>query len=359
MDRRQFLSRSSLGAVGASSAVFAKTPARTLTMVTSWPAGFPGLGTSANRVAERIEAAGGGELKVKVFAAGERVGPFEVFDAVAAGEADLYHSADYYQQAKSPAYNFFTAIPFGMTATELAGWIVHGGGQELWDELSARFNIKPLLCTNTGPQMGGWFNREIRRVEDFEGLKIRMPGLGGTALQKLGAIPVNLAGGAIHGALKDGSLDAAEWVGPWNDLAAGMHEVAEHYYYPGFHEPGGSLALGVNLQVWRDLGDRLQALLQEVTSAEYIRSLTEFNVRNSAALTVLDKQHGIRPKMFSDDIMQSIAASVEEAVAGIADEDPLTRRVFDSFTDARTSAMRWAAIGEDAFVASRRKHYAR
>ncbi|MEQ8205417.1 MAG: ABC transporter substrate-binding protein, partial [Woeseia sp.] len=196
MDRRRFLSTSGLGAVGVGSAAFAKSAPRTLTMVTSWPAGFPGIGTSANRVAERIEAASGGELTVKVFAAGERVGPFEVFDAVSAGEADLYHSADYYQVAKSPAYNFFTAIPFGMTATELAGWLLHGGGQELWDEVSAPFNIKPLLCTNTGAQMGGWFNREIRRVEDFKGLKIRMPGLGGIALQKLGAVPVNLAGGA-------------------------------------------------------------------------------------------------------------------------------------------------------------------
>ncbi|MEQ8206330.1 MAG: hypothetical protein RIA65_09165, partial [Woeseia sp.] len=167
------------------------------------------------------------------------------------------------------------------------------------------------------------------------------------------------AGGAIHGALKDGSLDAAEWVGPWNDLAAGMHEVASHYYYPGFHEPGGSLALGVNLGVWNGLSERLQALLQEVTTAEYIRSLTEFNVQNSSALTVLDEQHDIRPQIFNDDVMRSIAKHADEAVAEIADKDALTRKVFDSFSDARASAMRWAVFGEDAFTAARRKHYAR
>lgn len=362
MDRRKFISAGGLGVLSATagSAVAATRSGGTrLTMVTSWPAGFPGLGTSANRVAQQIEAATGGEITIEVFSAGERVGPFDVFDTVAAGDADLYHSADYYQQAKTPAYNFFTAIPFGMTAIEMAGWLLHGGGQKLWDEVSAPMNIKPLMCTNTGAQMGGWFNREIGGIEDFEELRIRMPGLGGIALSKLGAIPVNVAGGEIRSALKDGSLDAAEWVGPWNDLAAGMHEVAERYYYPGFHEPGGTLALGVNLDVWRGFDERLRTIMQEVTTAEYLRSLTEFNVKNAMALTELSDKHDVRPEPFSAPILASIAALADQAVEEIAAKDALTERVYRSFVAARGDAMRWAAIGEEAFTLARRSHYAR
>jgi TRAP-type mannitol/chloroaromatic compound transport system substrate-binding protein len=360
VNRRKFLRSGGLGAVAAGlvPAIASASAARRLTMVTSWPAGFPGLGTSANRVARRIEAASGGEFSVSVYSAGEKVGPFEVFDAVAAGDFDLYHSADYYQTAKSPAYNFFTAVPFGMTAIEMAGWLLHGGGQELWDELSAPMNIKPLMCTNTGTQMGGWFNREIRTVEDFEGLKIRMPGLGGVALSKLGAEPVNIAGGEIRGALKNGGLDAAEWVGPWNDLAAGLHEVAEHYYYPGFHEPGGSLALGVNLDVWQSFEDTQRDLLKEVTTAEYTRSLTEFNVRNAAALRVLESEHKVRPEIFSQEVLSVIAMHADEVVAEMANEDALTRKVHASFVAARREAMLWSGIGEEAFTSARRNHYA-
>jgi len=361
MNRRNALRTIGIGTAGAGLlplAAAANTP-RTLRMVTSWPAGFPGLGTSAHRVARRLEAATGGQLKIQVYAAGERVGPFEVFEAVASGEADLYHSADYYRAGEIPAYNFFTAIPFGMTAVEMAGWLVYGGGQTLWDELSAPLNIKPLMCTNTGTQMGGWFNREIRTVDDFDGLRIRMPGLGGVALAQMGAVVRNVAGGEIYAALKDGNLDAAEWVGPWNDLAAGMHEVADHYYYPGFHEPGGSLALGVNLDVWQSLGDQEQRIFEEVTSGEYIRSLTEFNVRNAAALTVLRDEHGITPKPYSDDVLSRIAASVTKTVAELGNKDPMTRKVYESYSAAKAGAMQWSAIGEEAFLSARRQYDAR
>lgn len=360
MDRRKFLRSGGLGAAGAGllPVTASAVEPRKLTMVTSWPAGFPGLGTSANRVARHIEAATGGAITVQVLAAGERVGPFEVFDAVAAGEADLYHSADYYQTQKSPAYNFFTAIPFGMTATEMAGWLLHGGGQELWDEVSAPMNIKPLMCTSTGAQMGGWFNREINGLEDFEGLKIRMPGLGGATLARLGAIPVNIAGGEIRAALEDGSLHAAEWVGPWNDLGAGMHEVAKHYYYPGFHEPGGTLALGVNLDIWQGFDDVQRSILSDVTTAEYTRSLTEFNMKNATALTELSEKHGVQPKMLSAPILSRIAEFANEVVAEVASEDEVTGKVYRSFMKARSDSMRWARIGEEAFTNARRSSYA-
>ena len=359
MNRRDFVRSGSVGvlAAGALPACSLRRGAqKRLSMVTSWPAGFPGLGTSAERAARSIEMATGGRFKIDIFAAGELVGPFEVSDAVASGKADLYHSADYYLTAKSPAYNFFTAIPFGMTATEMAGWILYSGGQELWDKLSASRGVKPLMCTSTGAQMGGWFNREIHEAGDFAGLNIRMPGLGGAALARLGAHPVNIAGGEIKTALRDGTLDAAEWVGPWNDLAAGMHEVASHYYYPGFHEPGGTLTLGVNLELWNGLDERDQAIFRAATAAEYTRSLAEFNVRNAMALKTLASEHNVVPKYFGDDVMAAVANVVDETVAGMANEDSLTAEIHESFTAARHNAMTWSKISEEAFTQVRRNN---
>ena len=357
MKRRRFIQAAGASALLSGSSVSAPavmTGKRDLKMAMSWPSGFPGLGTSANRVAQHIEAASDHQITVKVFAAGELAGPFEVFDAVSSGAADMYHSAEYYQVNKSSAFNFFTAVPFGMTADEMAGWLIHRGGQSLWDELSAGFNIKPFMCTSTGTQMGGWFNREIRSPEDFKGLKIRMPGLGGEVLSGLGAIPVNLSGGEIFTSLQDRSVDAAEWVGPWNDLAAGLYEVAEHYYYPGFHEPGPVLALGINMDVWESFTASQQNIIKEVTMAEYTRSLSEFNIKNAEALTVLQQKHAVTPKRFSDEILAKIGKLAGEVVAGIATKDDLSARIYRSFIEARRSAIEWAGVSQEAYTTARR-----
>ena len=183
MKRRQFLTAAAVAGLAASFPAPALAQGqRQLKMVTTWPKNFPGLGTGAQRLADRIGRMSGGKLTVKLFAAGELVPEFESFDAVSSGAADLYHAAEYYWQGKSKAFNFFAAVPFGMTAAEINAWIYHGGGQKVWDRLSAKFNLKPFLCGNTGVQMGGWFNKEIHGVEDYKGLKIRMPGLGGEVL---------------------------------------------------------------------------------------------------------------------------------------------------------------------------------
>src|SRR5215813_13066180 len=248
MDRRGFLTRA--GAVAGVAATFPAPAiaqgARELKMVTSWPKGLPGLGTSAERLGRGITAITGGRLQVKVFGAGELVSAFEVFDAVSGGVADMYHSAEYYWEKRSPAFNFFAAVPFGFTADEIAAWIQFGGGQALWDELSAGFNIKPLMSTNTGVQMGGWFTKEVSGPDGLRGLRYRMPGMGGEVLRRLGAVVVNVPGGEITAALKSGAIDASEWVGPWNDMILGLHKVSKFYYYPGFHEPGTILSLGIN-----------------------------------------------------------------------------------------------------------------
>ena len=186
-------------------------------LATSWPKDFPGLGEMPKRFAKAVNEMSEGRIEVKVFAAGELVGGLECFDAVSNGAADMYHAAEYYWQGKSKGFSFFTAVPLGMTASEIMGWVEFGGGQALWDDLSARFKIKPFHAGNTGHQTGGWFKKEMHSLEDFKGLKMRMPGLGGEVIRRLGGAAVRLAGGEIYQALQSGSIDATEWVGPWND----------------------------------------------------------------------------------------------------------------------------------------------
>jgi len=255
------------GAVVASGFIAAPAIAqgkRELKLVTAWPKNFPGLGTGAQRFADRVTAATAGRITVKLFASGELVPAFEAFDAVSTGSADMYHAAEYYWQGKSKAFNFFAGVPLGMTAPEFDAWIYYGGGQALWDELSAGFNLKTLLCGNTGPQMGGWFKKEINSVEDLKGLKIRMPGLGGEVMRRIGAAAVSMPGGEIFTSLQSGAIDATEFVGPWNDLALGFYKITKNYYYPGFQEPGTANGLGINKAVWESLTEDEQALFTKL-----------------------------------------------------------------------------------------------
>ncbi|WP_262690458.1 TRAP transporter substrate-binding protein [Kordiimonas aestuarii] len=326
---------------------------RQLKMVTSWPKNFPGLGTGVERLAKRIEALSDGSLKVKVYAAGELVGALGGFDAVSQGKADMYHAAEYYWQGKSPAFNFFAAVPMGMTASEMNAWIRFGGGQELWDELSGRFGIKPFLAGNTGVQMGGWFKRDINSVEDFQGLRIRMPGLGGEVMKRLGATPVTKQGGEIFQALSQGNIDASEWIGPWNDLAFGFHTIVKNYYYPGIHEPGASLSMGLNKDLWDDMSPREQAIISAAAAAENDIMFAEFNANNARALDTLVNEHGVKLKKFSDDILTQLGLLSADVLADAAKTDDLTKRVFDSFTKARHEGIRWGAISEQAFAHAR------
>ena len=326
---------------------------REMRMVTTWPKNFPGLGTSAERLATRIEKASEGAIKIHVFAAGELVPAFGSFDAVSTGAADMYHGAEYYWQGKSPAFAFFTALPFGMTATEHNGWITRGGGQALWDALSAKFNIKAHLAANTGTQMGGWFRKRIRNARDLKGLKIRIPGLGGEVYRRLGASPVTLAGGDIFPSLQSGKIDAAEWIGPWNDLAFGFHRIARFCYYPGFHEPGAALALGVNLDLWKSLPASSRALIEMSSAAESFQSYAEFTHYNAVAMQTLEQDHGVRFLPFPDDIVDSFRRISAEVVREAGKADALSQRIYDSYIKemARTGA--WMGVAEQSIMNAR------
>ncbi|CCQ73858.1 TRAP transporter substrate-binding protein [Magnetospira sp. QH-2] len=353
MKRRAFITGAAAGIAGVAASSLPK-PAiaqgkRQLKMVTTWPKNFPGLGTGAQRAADRITEMSDGQLEVKLFAAGELVPAFESFDAVSNGTADMYHGAEYYWQGKSKAFNFFAAVPFGLTATEQNAWVYYGGGQELWDELSAGFKIKPFMAGNTGVQMGGWFNKEINGLEDYKGLKIRMPGLGGEVLRKIGAAAVSLPGGEIFPSLQSGAIDATEWVGPWNDLAFGFYKVTKYYYYPGFHEPGTTLSSGVNLDVWNSLSKTQQSIITNAFAAENSHLLAEFNARNGNSLDTLINKHNVVLRKFSDEVMAAIGKASGEVVKEAAAGDAMTKKVYDSFIAARTKSIAWSKISDQAY----------
>jgi TRAP-type mannitol/chloroaromatic compound transport system substrate-binding protein len=327
---------------------------RQFKMVTDWPADTPGNHASAVRFAQTIGDATGGRIKIEVFPAGAFVRPFETFDAVAAGVADMYHSFEGYFEQKSRALHFFAAIPFGFTADELFAWIQYGGGQELWDALSGQFNVKPLLCTSTGCQMGGWFVREVNSLEDYRGLRYRMPGLGGEVLRRLGAIVVTLPVGEIMPALKSGAIDASEWVGPWPDMAMGLHKVASYYYYPGFHEPGTGLAVGINKDVWESFDASDRRVIETVAACEYVRSLAEFNTNNALWLRKLRDEGTVKILKFDDSLLKTFLAISRDVVAEAGSGNELSKKIYESYEQFRSSIMDWSDISERAYLNSRR-----
>src|SRR5690554_1501920 len=266
MQRRNFLKTLGAGAAGVAAAPFVSTAKaqETITwdMVTSWPKNFPALGTGANEFAQRIETLSGGRMRIRVHGAGELVPAMEVFDAVAAGTAEMGHSASYYWRGKVAASQFFTAVPFGMNTTETNGWLYHGGGQELWDEVYAKHNLKPFAVGNTTAQPGGWFKKEINSLADLQGLRLRLPGLAGEAMNRIGVTTVNMPGSEIFTSMQTGVLDAADWVSPYNDLAFGLHQVADYYYTSAWNEPSAVLEGTINLDAWNALPDDLKAVVR-------------------------------------------------------------------------------------------------
>lgn len=322
-------------------------------MVTTWPKNFPGLGTGANNLAALITQMTGGRIQVKVYGAGELVPPFEVFDAVSSGTAELGHSASYYWKGKSEAAQFFSAVPFGLTASEMNAWLYHGGGLELWKETYAPFGLIPMAAGNTGVQMAGWFNREINALEDLKGLKMRIPGLGGEVLARAGGTPVSLPGGELFTALQSGAIDATEWVGPYNDLAFGLYKAAKYYYYPGWHEPGTTLEAMVNMQAFETLPEELQVIVLNAARVVNQDMLAEYIARNNQALQTLVNEHQVKVKKLPDEVTRRLRELSHQVVAEIADKDALSQRVYASFREFRAQVIQWHNISERAYLNAR------
>lgn len=364
IERRKFLSGAALAGAAAAGVTASALPApayaqgkRKLKLVTTWPKNFPGLGFMAERAAKWIGEATDGRISIRVYAAGELVPALECFDAVSNGTADMYHGAEYYWQGKSKGFNFFTAVPFGLTAVENNAWVQFGGGQELWDELSAKFNVKGFQCGNTGVQMGGWFKKPVLTLDDWKGLKIRMPGLGGEVVRRMGAAATTIPGGEIFPALQSGAIDATEWVGPWNDLAFGFHKVVKYYAWPGFHEPGSTLALGINLDVWNSFDAADQALIRAVCLAVDNYSLAEYSMMNGRALKELTTKHGVEMFRIPNDVLAKIGEISGDVLREAAEEDELVKRIYESFIAARSEISEWSRISEQAFWEARAQPY--
>jgi TRAP-type mannitol/chloroaromatic compound transport system substrate-binding protein len=326
-----------------------------LNMVTSWTKELqPGWGESADRLARSITAMSDSRVRVIVYSANTLVRAFEVFDAVSAGAVDMYHSADNYFGSKAPALDLFCAVPYGMTADELNAWIAFGGGQALYDEVDAPFNIKPLHCMNTGVQMGGWFSKEVNVPEDFKGLRYRMPGLGAEVLRRMGAIVVTTPGGEIITALKSGAIDASEWVGQWLDAELGLSNAADYYYYPGFHEPGTPATLGINRALWDSFTQSERSIIEIAAAAELSRSLAKFNAENTRSLRILRGDKRIKILRFNDALIKTFGKLSKEVLADTAAKDPLTRKVHDSYMAFLAGVMDWGELSETGYRDTRR-----
>ena len=359
MKRRSFLTKSAAGAsaAAAGSVAFPAIAQQRIdvVMVSTWPRDFPGLGTGAQRVAKRITDLTDGRINIQYFAAGERVQAFDSLDAVSSGNAQMYHAADYYWKGKHPAWAFFTGVPFGLIKSETDAWIEWGGGQALWDEVAGEFNVKCIRCGNTGVQMGGWFRKEINSADDFKGLKMRIPGLGGDVMAKLGASPVSLPGSQIYENLVSGAIDATEWVGPWNDGFMKFYEAAKYYYYPGMHEPGSQLTLGINAEWWGSLTDTERAIITAAAAEENAHQMAETNANNGGYLTRLIQDHGVELRRFNDDVYDAFGEAAEEVFEEARAHSDLANRIHESFAAARSDIGRWMLLADTGYTQQRNR----
>ncbi len=322
-------------------------------MVTSWPKNLPGPGVTAQRIADWIELMSGGRLRVRLYAAGELVPALGVFEAVSAGTAQMAHTASFFWQGKIPASVYFTAIPFGLLPLEHITWIEQGGGQALWDELYAPFGLRPVMAGNTGVQMGGWFKREINTLDDLKGLKIRMPGLGGEVMHRLGATPVSLPPAELFQALDSGVLDATEFLGPWSDRAMGFQKAAKSYYTPGFHEPNGTGEALFNKVALEGLPEDLGAIVLEACKAENGRSLAESDWENAGALKLLQEEDGVTVRPYPDDVLDALRETSAVVLSEFASKDALSQRIYDSHMAARARLAPWSDVAMRRFLEAR------
>ncbi len=364
--RREFIFKSGLAAITAAAATAgligcekkeekAEAPAvitkKTFQwkMVTTWPPNLPVLQTGAVRFAKRVEEASEGRIKIDVFAAGELVPALGVFDAVSAGTVEVGSGASYYWAGKTPAAQWFSSVPFGLNPQGNNTWFYSAGGLQLWEETYAPFNVIPRPQGNTGVQMGGWFRKKINTIEDFKGLKMRIPGLGGKVVAKAGTTVVLLPGGEIFTSLERGVIDATEWVGPLLDLRAGFYKAAPYYYYPGWHEPGTTLEVIFNKQAYESLPKDLQALLDAVAMETNLWSLCEAEAGNGAALETLIRDHKVNLLSFPEKVMDDLRKISKEVLEEEADKDAQSRKVHEAFKKFQAQIGVWGSVSEYSY----------
>jgi TRAP-type mannitol/chloroaromatic compound transport system substrate-binding protein len=354
MKRRDFFKKFSSIALLGSIPVVSKAnnykPEYNWKMVTTWPKNFPGLGTGAEYLAELIQKLSGGRIKVRVYGAGELVPAFEIFDAVSSGVAELGHGSAYYWKGKNDIFQFFSTVPFGMTANEMNAWLYKGGGLKLWEQAYFDFNLVPMAAGNTGVQMGGWFNKEINSLSDLKGLKMRIPGLGGEVLRRAGGTPVNLPGGELFTALKTGTIDATEWVNPYNDLAFGLHKAAKYYYYPGWHEPGTTLECFINKNKFAELPEDLKEIVKGAAKIANLDMLCEYISRNNDALQILQNKHKVEIRPYPKEVLEELYNISKTVVKELSLKNNFAKEVYNSYTSFQEKTKNWNDISIKAYL---------
>ncbi len=342
MKRRDFLSATAIGAgtlalsgchraeekTNTGTVNFNRGKKITLKLATSWPAHFPIMGTGVDAFAKRCAELSGGTLEIKVFAKNILVPAMQVFDACSAAQIDAFHSGVYYWKGKNPAFSIFGGMPLGFLSEEMITWFKFGGGYELWRELYGKFNLYPLIGGTTGPQMGGWFKKEINTLADLKGLKMRIPGLGGEVMKKLGVNPVLLPAGEIYTALERGTIDATEWVGPALDSMMGFAKAAP-YYYTGWHEPGSILELTFNKTRWEKLSPEHQAIITAASEEMTTTMLQEFRYKNAKSLQELPKN--VQIKSFPPEFFTAAKKALKEVLAEQSEQSADFKRVLESY----------------------------
>ncbi len=362
MDRRKFLTAtaatagvglaSACGApkgVGEGAPAVVTQPSITWRLASSFPRGLDTIFGAAEVMAERVAAMTDGRFRIRTYPAGEIVPGLQVMDAVQQGTVQIGHTASYYFIGKNPALAFDACVPFGLTSRQQAAWLMEGGGLELVRGLFADFNITSFPAGNTGAQMGGWFKRQINGLSDLQGLRMRIPGLGGEVMNRLGTTVQVLAGSDIYPALERGTIDATEWVGPYDDAKLGFHKVAKYYYYPGWWEPGPSLSYQVNLDAWNKLPASYQTIFAVAASDSAAVMQSRYDQRNPQALRDLLSE-GVQILPFSDDIMVAAEGLSLDMLEEQAQADPAYRKIYDSWKKARKDAYRWFATAELAYA---------
>jgi TRAP-type mannitol/chloroaromatic compound transport system substrate-binding protein len=354
MKRRDFLKKAGLGAAAvaattvAAPAVIAQKKYR-WKMVTTWPPKLPVLQEGCERLAKRVKELSDGRLQIQVFAGGELVPPLQSFQAVSDGTVEVGSGASYYWAGVEPATQWFAAVPFGLNAQGMGAWFHGGDGLNLWEETYAPYNLIPRPGGSTGVQMGGWFNKKINTIDDYKGLKMRIPGLGGKVVAKAGGTVVLLAGGEIFTSLERGVIDATEWVGPYHDLRLGFYQAAKYYYYPGWHEPGTYLEYFFNKKAYESLPKDLQHILDAACMESEAWVLPQFDANNGASLQTLINKHKVQVFKFPDAVLSTLRKMAEEVREEEAAKSPIAKKVNESFKKFQKVVGTWGSASEKAY----------
>ncbi len=317
-------------------------------MASSFPKSLDALYGGAELIAERVKQLTDGKFNIRVFAAGEIVPGLQVLDAVQAGTVECGQSASYYYVGKNKAFAFDCAVPFGLTQRQQNAWLYYGGGLALMQEFFAKYNIINFPCGNTGTQMGGWFRKEIKSLDDLKGLKMRIPGFGGEVLSRLGVVPQTLAGGDIYPALERGAIDATEWVGPHDDEKLGFYKVAKHYYYPGFWEGSTMFTMYVNLDQWNKLPKFYQLAIETACAEANVKMMADYDHKNPTAIQKLIDA-GVQVHSYPQDILKAAHKATFEIFAEESAKNPDFKKIYDHWKPYRDQQYKWFGMAEKAF----------